>query len=111
MAQDVGPILEMVTEKYMLRSKKEWEARQNAIAYFDEVVSKLKDGDIKGIADFTHKNFEGPIQTIIPWATNPYTETIINRIREEFREHFWGFWMMGGMSGGGMGFIFDPDTN
>ncbi len=108
MAQDVGPILEMVTEKYLLRSKKEWEARQNAIAYFDEVVSKLKDGDIKGIADFTHKNFEGPIQTIIPWATNPYTETIINRIREEFREHFWGFWMMGGMSGGGMGFIFDP---
>lgn len=108
MAQDVGPILEMVTEKYLLRSKKEWEARQNAIAYFDEVVSKLKDGDIKGIADFTHKNFEGPIQTIIPWATNPYTETIINQIREEFHEHFWGFWMMGGMSGGGMGFIFDP---
>ena len=21
---------------------------------------------------------------------------------------FWGFWMLGGMSGGGMGFLFDP---
>jgi len=109
MAQDVGPILEMVTEKYLLRSNREWQARQDAIAYFEEVVQKLKDGDIRGIASFTHKNFEGPIQTIIPWATNLYTETVINTIGEEFGSHFWGFWMMGGMSGGGMGFIFDPE--
>lgn len=108
MAQDVGPVLEMVTEKYLLRSKNEWEARQNAISYFEEVVQKLKDGDIKGIGSFTHKNFEGPIQAIIPWATNLYTETLIATIKEEFGAHFWGFWMMGGMSGGGMGFIFDP---
>ena len=26
----------------------------------------------------------------------------------EFADKFWGFWMLGGMSGGGMGFIFDP---
>ena len=108
MAQDVGPVLEMVTEKYLLRSKNEWQARNNAIAYFEEVVQKLKNGDIKGIGDFTHKNFEGPIQDIIPWASNLYTETLINRITEEFKDKFWGFWMMGGMSGGGMGFIFDP---
>ena len=108
MAQDVGPILEMVTEKYLLRSKKEWIGRQNAIAYFDEVVQKLKEGDIKGIGAFTQKNFEGPIQEIIPWATNLYTETLINQIKAEFKDDFWGFWMMGGMSGGGMGFIFAP---
>jgi UDP-N-acetylglucosamine pyrophosphorylase len=108
MAQDVGPILEMVTEKYLLRSKKEWEARQNAISYFEEVVEKLKAGDIKGIAEFTHKNFNGPIQQIIPWATNLYTESIISAVKAEFGDKFWGFWMMGGMSGGGMGFIFDP---
>ena len=29
-------------------------------------------------------------------------------MRDEFGEDFWGFWMLGGMSGGGMGFIFDP---
>jgi len=108
MAQDVGPVLEMVTEKYLLRSQKEWTARQSAIHYFDEVVDKLKSGDIKGIAEFTHKNFDGPIQEIIPWATNVYTETIIETVRKEFGENFWGFWMMGGMSGGGMGFIFAP---
>jgi UDP-N-acetylglucosamine pyrophosphorylase len=108
MAQDVGPILEMVTEKYLLRSKKEWTGRQNAIAYFDEVVQKLKEGNIKGIGAFTQRNFEGPIQEIIPWATNQYTETLINQIKAEFKDNFWGFWMMGGMSGGGMGFIFDP---
>ena len=29
-------------------------------------------------------------------------------MRAEFGEDFWGFWMLGGMSGGGMGFIFAP---
>lgn len=108
MAQDVGPILEMVTEKYLLRSKKEWIGRQNAVNYFDEVVQKLKQGDIKGIGLFTQRNFDGPIQEIIPWATNLYTETLINSVKAEFKDNFWGFWMMGGMSGGGMGFIFEP---
>ena len=109
MAQDVGPILEMVTEKYLLRAKNEWHARLEAINFFEEVVEKLRKGDIKGIAEFTQKNFEGPIQKIIPWATNLYTETIIRKVKQEFQDKFWGFWMMGGMSGGGMGFIFDPE--
>jgi hypothetical protein len=108
MAQDVGPILEMVTEKYLLRSEKEWNARQNAISYFEEVVEKLKEGNIRAIGEFTQRNFDGPIQEIIPWATNQYTEILINQIKAEFKDDFWGFWMMGGMSGGGMGFIFDP---
>ena len=109
MAQDVGPILEMVTEKYLLRSEKEWEARKTAIRYFDEVVDKLKAGKIDEIGKFTQQNFEGPIQTIIPWSSNLYTETIIKSVQKEFGEHFLGFWMMGGMSGGGMGFIFEPE--
>ncbi len=109
MAQDVGPILEMVTEKYLLRSEKEWEARQQAIHYFKDVVNKLKKGDIQSIAKITHHNFHEPIQTIIPWTSNIYTEILIRKVREEFGENFWGFWMMGGMSGGGMGFIFNPE--
>ena len=109
MAQDVGPILEMVTEKYLLRSEKEWEGRKTAIQIFEEVVEELKEGHVQEIGSYTQKNFEGPIQTIIPWTTNLYTETLIGRVREEFGENFWGFWMMGGMSGGGMGFIFHPD--
>lgn len=54
------------------------------------------------------RNFEGPIQTIIPWATNAFTEAVIERVKRDFGTHFRGFWMLGGMSGGGMGFIFDP---
>ena len=52
--------------------------------------------------------FLSPIQTIIPWASNLFTETLIRRVRAEFAESFYGFWMLGGMSGGGMGFLFDP---
>ncbi len=109
MAQDVGPILEMVTEKYLLRSDAEWVGRKQAMRIFDEVVDLLKQGDVRGIGDATTRNFFGPIETIIPWANNLYTVTLIDRTRQAFGEHFWGFWMLGGMSGGGMGFVFDPD--
>jgi hypothetical protein len=108
MAQDVGPILEMVTEKYLLRSEVEWHSRKKAIEIFNVLVRKLTDGDIKGIGNFTQENFESPIQSIIPWASNMYTELIIEGVKEKFGGDFWGFWMLGGMSGGGMGFIFDP---
>jgi len=108
MAQDVGPILEMVTEKYLLRSEKEWKSRKEAISIFNILVDKLKAGDITGIGEYTNKNFEYPIQTIIPWATNMYTELIIEGVKKKFKSDFWGFWMLGGMSGGGMGFIFNP---
>uniref|UniRef100_Q01S98 UTP--glucose-1-phosphate uridylyltransferase-like protein n=1 Tax=Solibacter usitatus (strain Ellin6076) TaxID=234267 RepID=Q01S98_SOLUE len=108
MAQDVGPILEMVTEKYLLRSETEWHGRKQAIGILDEVVGHLERGDVEAIGACTQKNFDGPIQTIIPWAGNLYTSTLIERARAEFGEDFWGFWMLGGMSGGGMGFLFRP---
>jgi hypothetical protein len=108
MAQDVGPILEMVTEKYLLRSEEEWRGRQDAIQILDDVLAHLRNGDVQSIGQSTHRNFNGPIQTIIPWASNYFTETLINRVQSEFGEGVWGFWMLGGMSGGGMGFIFDP---
>lgn len=108
MAQDVGPILEMVTEKYLLRAEAEWQGRLAAMQIYDAIVADLKAGDIRAIGAATERNFRGPIQTIIPWASNLYTETLIDRVRAEFGADFWGFWMLGGMAGGGMGFIFDP---
>ena len=108
MAQDVGPILEMVTEKYLLRSQEEWMGRQQAIGTLDEILGYLKAGNIRAIGEATERNFKGPIQTIIPWAGNLYTDRLIQQVRAAFGEHFWGFWMLGGMSGGGMGFLFDP---
>lgn len=108
MAQDVGPILEMVTERYLLRSEKEWKGRQEAHELFDQIIAQLKKGDVKELGKSTHRNFFGPIQTMIPWATNLFTESIIARMEKEFGKEFWGFWMLGGMSGGGMGFLVHP---
>ena len=108
MAQNVGPILEMVTEKYLLRAEAEWEGRQEALRLLEELIAALKKGDIKALGEATSRNFSGPIQTIIPWATNLFTETLIAKARERFGDDYWGFWMLGGMSGGGMGFIFAP---
>ncbi|MFT6863069.1 MAG: galactokinase/mevalonate kinase-like predicted kinase [Akkermansiaceae bacterium] len=108
MAQNVGPILEMVTEKYLTRSSAEWKARQDALDLLDQIVTALAKGDIRTLGRLTTENFRGPLQTIIPWATNHFTETLIARVSEKFGDDFWGFWMLGGMSGGGMGFIVDP---
>jgi hypothetical protein len=108
MAQNVGPILEMVTEKYLLRSNDEWEGRQQAIKLFDQIVECLKSGDIRQLAQLTTQNFFEPIQTIIPWATTFYTEQLIEKIQVRFKDNYWGFVMLGGMSGGGMGFFVDP---
>lgn len=109
MAQNVGPILEMVTEKYLLRSEPEWSARKQTHGILDQILTGLRTGDIAAIGKATTENFNGPIQTIIPWAGNLYTETLIEKTRAEFGTDFWGFWMLGGMSGGGMGFMFAPE--
>lgn len=109
MAQDVGPILEMVTEKYLLRCEAEWLGRMQAIGILDEITGQLRAGDIRVLGGILQRNFDGPIQTIIPWAGNLYTSALIGRVRQEFGNDFWGFWMLGGMSGGGMGFLFSPE--
>lgn len=108
MAQNVGPVLEMVTEKYLLREEREWAARQEALSLFDEITADLARGDVRALGSATARNFAGPIQAIIPAATNAFTEALIAGTRARFGPDFWGFWMLGGMSGGGMGFIVAP---
>lgn len=108
MSANVGPILEMVTEKYLLGGESEWRARQELVRGFDQVVAALRSGDMRRLGQLTTGMFEGPLATIIPWVSNRYTEQLIADARQEFGADFWGFWMLGGMSGGGMGFIFDP---
>ncbi|MCC6485431.1 MAG: UTP--glucose-1-phosphate uridylyltransferase [Armatimonadetes bacterium] len=108
LAQNVGPILEMVTERYLLRQQPEWQARQEMRDIFNGVVQSLKDGDVKSLAMWTTRNWEGPLKTIIPWVTNSFTETLIARSREKLGADFWGFLMLGGMSGGGMALFVAP---
>lgn len=108
MAQNVGPILEMVTEKYLLRCGPEWQARLSMLGILDDILEALRRGDVQAVGTATTRNFRGPIQAIIPWASNHFTEQLIERVRARFGGDFWGFWMLGGMSGGGMGFIVAP---
>lgn len=109
MAANVGPILEMVTERFLLGTTRDWNARQELLQAFDAVVDALAAGDMRELGRLTTRIFEGPLATIIPWVSNFYTESLIADARAEFGPGFWGFWMLGGMSGGGMGFIFDPE--
>ena len=111
MASNVGPILEMVTEKYLLRNQKEWYARQKANSIYDEILELLKDSDIQKLASFTSQNFTGPIKTIIPWATTHFTEVLIEKMKKAFGDNYWGFLMLGGMSGGGMGMFVNPSIH
>jgi hypothetical protein len=108
MAQNVGPILEMVTEKYLLRSAAAWQGRREALGMMEGILNSLRSGDVAALGEQLTRNFFEPLQTIIPWVSNRYTETLIERARASFGRDFWGFWMLGGMSGGGMGFIFAP---
>ena len=108
MAQNVGPVLEMVTERYLLRSEPEWTARTQAVAGFDRILAALAAGNLRDLAKLTEHNFAGPIQTIIPGATNPFTEAVIDQVRDRFGNAYRGFAMLGGMSGGGMAMFFEP---
>lgn len=111
MAQNVGPILEMVTEKYLLRGEREWQGRLAMREIFDGMLAALKAGDVRELAALTTRNWNGPLKTIIPWVTNRFTETIIARAGERLGKDFWGFLMLGGMSGGGMAMFVAPERH
>ena len=108
MAQNVGPILNMVTEKYLLRGSREWAHRQNALQIFEQIIGAVKAADVRRIGQLTTQNWEGPLKGIIPWISNQFTESIIAETRRRLGDDFWGFLMLGGMSGGGMGFFVAP---
>ena len=108
-SQDVGPILEMVTEKYLLKYEREWRARLEGIQLFDKIVDALKAGDMKELGRLTSEDWEKAIQQVIPPVNNSFTEDLINTAKKEFGDDYWGFLMLGGMSGGGMAFIVNPD--
>ncbi|RJQ16115.1 MAG: UTP--glucose-1-phosphate uridylyltransferase [Nitrospiraceae bacterium] len=108
-SQDVGPVLEMVTEKYLLKYEKEWKARLKGIQLFDKIVEALKTGDMKELGRLTTEDWEEAIQKVIPWVNNAFTEDLIKMARDEYGSGYWGFLMLGGMSGGGMAFIVDPE--
>ena len=108
MAQNVGPILNMVTTKYLLRDSDAWVARRESLSIFDDIIAAVQAADVRAIGECTTRNWDGPLKQIIPWVTNQFTESIIREAREVLGADFWGFLMLGGMSGGGMAFFVAP---
>lgn len=108
LSRDVGPILEMATEKYLLRFRKEWEARLRASQYFDEIVDAIRQGNMAELGRMTTRDWNLVTKKIIPWASDAYTEELIERIQEHWRKDYYGFLMLGGQAGGGMAFIINP---
>lgn len=109
LSQDVGPVLEMVTEKYLLKYDDEWKARLKGLELFDHIVQSVKTGDMKKLGSLTTEDWEKSIQKVIPWVNNAFTEDLINKVKDELKDNYWGFLMLGGMSGGGMAFIVNPE--
>ena len=70
----------------------EWQARQEAMAVMRSIEAALCAGRRSARSPrATTRNFFGPIQTIIPWASNHYTETLIDRGRGALRPGLLGF--------------------
>ncbi|MDP8236366.1 MAG: hypothetical protein P9M08_08280, partial [Candidatus Erginobacter occultus] len=111
LARDVGPVLELVTEKYLLRLEREWQARKRESLYFDRIVAALGKGDMAGLGRWTTEDWERGTKEIIPGAADAYTEELIDRVRRRWGEKFYGFLMLGGQAGGGMAFIVDPSIH
>ena len=73
------------------RAERNGQARQEALGIFDrDRPAPCERGDIRAVGAATTRNFAGPIQTIIPWATNSFTETLIAAMRGQFRRRFLG---------------------
>ncbi len=108
LARDVGPVLELVTEKYLLRLQREWEARKREAGYFDRIAAALREGDMAGLGRWTTEDWEKGTKEIIPAAADAYTEELIERVRKRWGDRFFGFLMLGGQAGGGMALIVDP---
>lgn len=108
LSRDVGPVLELVTDKYLLRFRKEWDARLRESVFFDGIIRAIHDGDMDELGRLTTRDWEMGTKKIIPWASDAYTEELIFRIKERWGKDYRGFLMLGGEAGGGMAFIVNP---
>ena len=72
MAQNVGPILEMVTEKYLLRSEAEWHGAPGGHAACSTRSStRLRAGDVRGDRRGHHAQFRRPDPDDHPLGQQP----------------------------------------
>ena len=76
------------------RGEKEWQARLEAIEIYQQIIQALTQGNVRELAALTTQNFIGPLQTIIPWCTNRFTESLIEQCQQRWGSDYWGFLML-----------------
>ena len=104
MSINVTNTLKDVTNKYLIREKTAAKARKSLIEKYTNLQKAISLGASNEIAAITDNIFTHELQEIIPYATNKYTETIKENMLKEFGNDYYGFMMIGGLSGGGMVF-------
>jgi len=109
MAQNVGPILEIGDGEIPAAQRggvvRAASGRCHAPMRFPASSPREK---WKALGRSLTANFFGPLQTIIPWVSNLYTERLIQRTQAAFGDDFWGFLDARRHVGRWHGFIFAP---
>ncbi|TVR45215.1 MAG: UTP--glucose-1-phosphate uridylyltransferase, partial [Planctomycetota bacterium] len=108
MSGNVGPVLELVTSRFLVHWQAAAAAREELLSAFPRILSALQAGNLQALGALTHALFTGPLRQIIPGVSNAYVDDLISTARAAYGSAFYGFVMLGGMAGGGMAMLVDP---
>ncbi|HEX2926834.1 MAG TPA: hypothetical protein VHP38_11360, partial [Ruminiclostridium sp.] len=106
--QDVGPVLRMITEQYIVKDKAAWNARLRTENRFDEILGALQSGDIKAVGNLENQDFQDR-KRISPLSDNLYHEETFKALSSLFKEDLWGYDSSGGRAGAGGIYFINPE--
>jgi len=107
--QDVGPVLKMITEQYVLRSSVAWQARQRTERRYDAIFAALISGNIRRLGRLESEDFADR-RLIAPLSNNAYHERVYKNLQNTFKEDLWGYDSTGGRAGAGGIFFVAPSV-
>lgn len=106
--QEVGPVLKMITERYIVKDKAAWRARLRTENRFDEILGALRSGDAKMLGYLENQDFQDR-KLISPLSDNLYHEETHKVLSAAFKEDLWGYDSTGGRAGAGGIYYINPD--
>lgn len=105
--QDVGPVLRMITENYILKEKTSWDARLRTENRYDKILKALLKGNIKELGKLESEDFEDR-RLISPLSDNLYHQKVYAQLKSRFKDDLWGYDSTGGRAGAGGIFFVNP---
>ncbi|MDP4182983.1 MAG: UTP--glucose-1-phosphate uridylyltransferase, partial [Bacillota bacterium] len=106
--QDVGPVLRMITEQYILKDKIAWNARLRTEDRFPQILNALKSGNIKLLGQLESEDFRD--RTLISsLSNNLFHQKVFDQLKLTFRDDLWGYDSTGGRAGAGGIFFVNPE--